>query len=330
MTLSVRTLLVLMAVAALCACPAEVVTGGAATEVVVQVTPGDSELEPGESLAFQAAVTGTGNTAVTWSVSEGAAGGTITAEGLYTAPADPGTYHVVATSVAETRKTSAVQVKVARVVVTISPTSANVAAGGAVAFSASVTGTSNTAVTWSVPESSGCGSVDQVGHYSAPAAAATCHVVVASAVRKQRSATAAVAVTGQAPAISVAVSPTSPVIDACQSVAFSATVTGTSNTAVTWSVLEGAAGGSITPSGLYTAPGVAGTYHVVATSSADPGSRSTVPVTVSAERVVSVQVSPSTVSVPANGSVQITATVTTTCGTFQSSKAIQGSASAAR
>jgi hypothetical protein len=51
---------------------------------------------------------------------------------------------------------------------------------------------------------------------------------------------------------------------------FTAAVTGTSNTGVTWSVKEGSTGGSITSSGVYTAPSVAGTYHVVATSNADP------------------------------------------------------------
>jgi chitinase len=50
---------------------------------------------------------------------------------------------------------------------------------------------------------------------------------------------------------------------------FTATVTGTSNTSVTWSVQEGATGGTVTSSGTYTAPRVAGTYHVVATSNAD-------------------------------------------------------------
>jgi prolyl-tRNA editing enzyme YbaK/EbsC (Cys-tRNA(Pro) deacylase) len=52
-------------------------------------------------------------------------------------------------------------------------------------------------------------------------------------------------------------------------VQFTANVTGTSNTAVTWTVLEGAVGGSITAGGLYTAPGFPGAFHVVATSQAD-------------------------------------------------------------
>ncbi len=43
---------------------------------------------------------GTTNFDVTWNVQEGPTGGSITATGAYTAPLSPGTYHVVATSVA--------------------------------------------------------------------------------------------------------------------------------------------------------------------------------------------------------------------------------------
>lgn len=51
---------------------------------------------------------------------------------------------------------------------------------------------------------------------------------------------------------------------------FSATVTGLSNTAVTWSVDPQTGGGDITSDGFYTAPETDGTYYVVATSQADP------------------------------------------------------------
>ena len=53
-------------------------------------------------------------------------------------------------------------------------------------------------------------------------------------------------------------------------VQFTAQVVGRSNHAVVWSVREGSAGGTIDSTGLYTAPSAAGTFHVVATSQADP------------------------------------------------------------
>jgi hypothetical protein len=65
------------------------------------------------------------------------------------------------------------------------------------------------------------------------------------------------------------------------STTFTATVTCTTNTNVTWSVVE-ANGGSITSSGVYTAPATAGTYHVKATSAADMTKSATATVTVNA------------------------------------------------
>ncbi|MEX2182621.1 MAG: kelch repeat-containing protein [Gemmatimonadaceae bacterium] len=61
---------------------------------------------------------------------------------------------------------------------------------------------------------------------------------------------------------------------------FTAAVGATSETSVTWTVQEGAAGGTIAPTGLYTAPGGAGTYHVIATSVADETKSDTATVTV--------------------------------------------------
>jgi hypothetical protein len=62
-------------------------------------------------------------------------------------------------------------------------------------------------------------------------------------------------------------------------------VTGSANTAVTWTVQEGAPGGAVGSTGLYTAPSTAGTYHVVATSVADPSKSATVAVTVTSPGV---------------------------------------------
>jgi hypothetical protein len=55
---------------------------------------------------------------VTWSVQEGASGGAITPAGVYTAPNGVGTYHVVATSVADGTKTATATVTVATNLVT--------------------------------------------------------------------------------------------------------------------------------------------------------------------------------------------------------------------
>jgi len=184
-------------------------------------------------------------------------------------------------------------------------------------FAATVTGAVSTAVRWSVRESGG-GAIDVDGRYVAPATSGVFHVDATSVADPTVSAAATVTVTAPPPPpVVVTVTPSPGAVDACRSLALSASVSGTSNPAVTWSVLEGAAGGAVTPGGVYTAPSTGGTYHLVATSVAAPASSATSSVTV-AERVVSVQVSQPAVTVQAGATTQLTATVTTTCGSFAS------------
>ena len=52
------------------------------------------------------------NSDVQWSVEEGAAGGTITSDGYYTAPATTGTFHIMATSVSDANKNAVASVTV--------------------------------------------------------------------------------------------------------------------------------------------------------------------------------------------------------------------------
>jgi hypothetical protein len=79
--------------------------------------------------------------------------------------------------------------------------------------------------------------------------------------------------------ISVAVAPNTVTLNVNHSQQFSATVFGTTDQTVTWSVQE-AGGGSITTSGLYTAPGTTGTFHVIAASTVDPSKKTSAAVTV--------------------------------------------------
>lgn len=293
-----------------------------AQSVAVEVHPPAAQVKPGDSVNFSATVTGTANTSVTWSVSP-AGGGSIDASGHYVAPQSTGTYAVLARSVADPAITATATVTVTAtpiVAVDLVPSTASLPAGQSITFRATVTGTSDTAVIWSVQESSGCGSVTQAGVYTAPGSAATCHVVATSNADPTKKATAAVTVTVATP-VSVAITPATASVNTCQSVTFRATVTGTSNTAVTWSVQEASTGGAVTTGGVYTAPSSAGTYHVVATSQADP-TKSSIAAVAASDRILSVAVSPQQVSVAPGASAQFTATVTTTCGSFTSTSTI--------
>jgi hypothetical protein len=74
-------------------------------QVSVTISPTAINLPPGATQQFASVVTGTSNSAVTWTVQE-ANGGTVDASGLYTAPDIVGAYHVVATSQADGTKSA--------------------------------------------------------------------------------------------------------------------------------------------------------------------------------------------------------------------------------
>ncbi|HOX44158.1 MAG TPA: glycoside hydrolase family 44 protein [Myxococcota bacterium] len=74
--------------------------GGIEAGIRVALSPHEVELAPGATQQFAAAVAGTSDTQVLYSVEE-AGGGTIDPDGLYTAPAAEGTFHVVAASHAD-------------------------------------------------------------------------------------------------------------------------------------------------------------------------------------------------------------------------------------
>ncbi len=78
------------------------------------------------------------------------------------------------------------------------------------------------------------------------------------------------AATGDLQGVSVTVTPTTSTVYPSQAVPLAAAVTGTADTSVTWSIVQGAAGGTISATGLYTAPSATGVFHVLATSRANP------------------------------------------------------------
>jgi hypothetical protein len=290
----------------------------------VRIAPSVASLRTGDSATFTAIVRGTRpgqSTAVTWSIQEGASGGTIDASGNYTTPAAPGIFHVVAASVADPSKKAAATVTVTAdqgIAVAVAPSNASTQAQGKLIFKATVTGIQNgqsSGVTWSVEEGANGGSVDASGDYTAPASAGTAHVVATSIADPSKTAVATVDVAA-APAVAVSISPATASVIAGGVTSFSATVTGggSQSTDVTWSVQEGASGGSIDGSGRYTAPGPAGTYHVVATSVADASKSATATVSVTAAPNITVSIAPGSASSPAGGMVNFTASVTGTSG----------------
>jgi hypothetical protein len=251
---------------------------------LVEIAPASPDLWPGDSVKFFASVGGTLDEAVEWSVLE-EDGGTIDAAGNYTAPGGEGTFTVVA-SVSSLSTTEETRVRVHRnLKVNVSPSAATVAPGESVALTASVTGPAKT-VTWSVTGAPAAGSVTAAGVYTAPQAAGTYTVTATSTADPSKSGVTAITVTDPplAPSaplvVAVAVSPQAASVVAGNTVQFTASVTGTSDVRVTWSVTP-SGGGTVGSTGLYTAH-TSGTYQVAATSVADPFKSAFATVTVTA------------------------------------------------
>src|SRR5438045_5104083 len=92
--------------------PSTITSPVSTTPVTISVTPTTATMDQGATQQFNPFVNGTPSSAVTWSVQEGASGGSISTTGLYTAPNAAATFHVIATSVADSSKSAIVTVNV--------------------------------------------------------------------------------------------------------------------------------------------------------------------------------------------------------------------------
>src|ERR1700690_1662802 len=255
-------------------------TGGGQQNVVVTITPASASALLGESVNFQASVTGATNTAVTWSVNGVAGGdaqaGTISATGQYTAPStmpSGTTITVTATSAADATASDSASITITSdIVVGISPAAAGISLGANQVFTATVksSGKPATTVSWSVNNVSGgdatIGTIVSNGAdsamYTAPLtlpSPPTVNVLATSVADPSKSASASVGI-GCTSANGVA--PVSASVTLGQVQNFAASLCVAPGTAVVWDV-NGVVGGSaalgtVTNTGAatttYTAP----------------------------------------------------------------------------
>ncbi len=266
--------------------------------ITVSITPATATVAPGVKLQFTAIVSATSNKQVYWYVNGGSANGTITSGGLYTAPnvapPSPVTIRAVCAVNSERSATATVNVggSAQTVSVSIAPVSPTVAVNATRQFTATVTGTANTAVTWQVNNVTGgnatTGTINNSGLYTAPAAVPAGAIIVRalSQADPTKSGSTTVTLTPPANSIAVGISPASVSLAVLATQQFTASVTGTANTAVTWQVNNTTGGnsmvGTISASGLYTAPAAipAGTITVTAVSQADNTKKANATVTI--------------------------------------------------
>jgi cyclophilin family peptidyl-prolyl cis-trans isomerase len=165
--------------------------GGIQGPITITLSPQTANVPIRGSQVFFAGIEGTSNRAVTWSIQEGSAGGTMN-NNIYTAPDTVGTYHIVVTSVADPTKSATATVNVIESPsVSLNRSTALTVTGGTLEFIATVAGTLNTAVDWSIEEGAG-GAITPDGVYTAPTTEGTYHVVATSRADNTKKATATV------------------------------------------------------------------------------------------------------------------------------------------
>lgn len=243
----------------------------------LRILPEAVTLEANQGMQFTAQLNGASTTNVQWSIVP--AIGAITSSGYYRAPSSipsKTTVQVLARSTTNSSILSAATIYLLAspaqqsVSVSITPNAVSLHPGQGFTFVANVNGTTNKGVAWSI--SPQIGSIIN-GRYTAPsqvAAQTTVTVSATSLADPSRRASASVILI---PLVSVSLNVQNLTLQSGSSFQFAATVSGTSNTAVSWSLSPsvGALAG-----GLYMAPSnltSPATVTVTATSLADSSKR---------------------------------------------------------
>jgi uncharacterized protein YjdB len=203
--------------------------------------------------------------------------------------------------------------------VSVTPGTSQVVLGNSTAFSASVTGSTNTAVTWSLV---GPGTLDTAGNYTAPAdlpSSATATVTATSQANTAVSGSAMATVISDL-TVSIQTTPaqtTSLTLGGSLSLTASVSSKGKPDTSLTWTVNGVPSGnamvGTITGNApaIYTAPSglpSSSQVSIEAISTADPSKTASLPLTLKAKTLTAITVYPSAPTLGVGQTQQFTAT----------------------
>ncbi|MCS6862966.1 MAG: Ig-like domain-containing protein, partial [Abditibacteriales bacterium] len=244
------------------------------SQISMRLRPDEATVPVGSTVQFRAEVRGTPNQVVHWSV-VGKGQGTINERGLYTAPSTittPAVVTVRAVSDADPAVEATATVRIPEVSVSVSPTQTQALAGSTVQLTAKVSNAGRSGVRWEVDGGSGNGTVSSTGLFTLPSVLvtpATLTVRAISVADPTKSATAKISV----PPVSISVEPSRADVPVGGSKQFRAHLKNTKADSVLWEVVGGAESGTISDSGLYTAPPSAVTPATVlirAVSDVDP------------------------------------------------------------
>lgn len=261
-----------------CSSGSDPITG---SSQVITVTTPKVNLAPGAQHQFSATISTRGEAPrVSWAVAGGPANGTITPDGLYTAPNATGTYQVIVTSLEDAglRETAEVTVT-SGVNITIAPQNPTMFVETTKQFSSTVTGSTNTNSRFSVPGNGSGGSITADGLYTAPSVPGTYEI---QSVAESDSTKIAKTFVTVLPGVRLQYLNKQTDYRAIvgSTIPLRVSITGSPNRTMNWEVVEGAVGGTVDADGLYTAGTTPGFYSIRGTSNADPSQSVTVTVRV--------------------------------------------------
>jgi len=142
--------------------------------------------------------------------------------------------------------------------VSVAPASVSLSSNGQVTFTATVSGSTNQSVIWSL---AGPGSITGAGVYTAPASISSSQTVTVTARSAADGKTTSTATVTLVPT-TVTITPASATLAPGASRQFTATVAGTSDTRMSWT----ASAGAINANGYFTAPNVSSPTTVIVTA----------------------------------------------------------------
>ncbi|HET7233944.1 MAG TPA: hypothetical protein VFJ16_28290 [Longimicrobium sp.] len=254
--------------------------GGTRDPVMLRLSPHEATVPAGGTQPFGVTGRDGAGNPVTVHPTFTTTGGSVDAEGVYSAPAAAGTYLVIAEQdgLADTARVVVTGTAVPQSV-TITPPAATVQVGGTAQFAAQARYADGSTAAVTPAWTATGGTISAAGLYTAGAAAGTYAVVATFGGRAD---TAAVTVTtGPAPTLaSVTVTPAATSVAAGGTAQFGATGTFSNGSSAPVPVTWTATGGTISATGLYTAGQAAGVFRVTATAAG--GLAATADVTVTA------------------------------------------------